>query len=552
MMATDPFCECYEDLLDGTYDCIDRIVLNAYFIFAQSGGGFRMWWRKLMGDDSNLDNAHLMRFTGRFSRRIRAWAEKNEVPIIFCKAGERKHELAEQYIPEDPGFVGVFCILVSRMSAVVRDVHETANGAIHIENKITYVNHYWFHIIDPDWGHITIKFCPHPPFNAQIFLNGHEYLARQAIKKKIGFTKEGNCFTKVGNPSKLAKVADTMKAESFVGQLNEVCDRWIYSTCLCFALDTAAQEESGFHYSYSVFQIEYSRNLLFMRGRIMEEVFESVIDRTRSPLDIKKIKKIFGYKHRPFHRNSKKPPRFEVVVEKPAYDLTVFKVNFGKLTVKIYSKGERVLRVEVVAHNVKDLRVGKVIDRFPQIVEALAAILNRFLWVLQNVDACFIDVEKLDTWHTPSKVGASRAAGVDINQTRMRAVMEAVIALSINPRGFTSSELAAKVREILNISESEYTARQAAYDLKKLRGKKLVDLPKHSRRYQPTEHGLQTMAAYLVLRNKVLKPLLASCGQNKMQPKPQNSTEIDTHYQNIQNEMQEIFKIIGIKTRKVS
>ena len=36
----------------------------------------------------------------------------------------------------------------------------------------------------------------------------------------------------------------------------------------------------------------------------------------------------------------------EVVIEKPRYDLTMFKVHFGNLTLKAYTKGEHVLRVD--------------------------------------------------------------------------------------------------------------------------------------------------------------------------------------------------------------
>jgi hypothetical protein len=97
MQAPDAFSQQYEDHLDGTYDCVDRIVLNAYFIMGQSGGGFRTWWRKLMGDDTTLDNNHLMRFAGRFSRRLHAYAKKHGIPLIHCKPGERKHELAQKY-----------------------------------------------------------------------------------------------------------------------------------------------------------------------------------------------------------------------------------------------------------------------------------------------------------------------------------------------------------------------------------------------------------------------------------------------------------------------
>jgi DNA-binding transcriptional ArsR family regulator len=259
MVVNDEFCEYYKDLLDGTYDSIDRIVINAYFRLAQSNGGFRTWWRMLMGSDDSLDNTHLMRFAGRFSRRIHAYAKEEGIPLIHCQPGERKHEIAEQYIPQDSS----------------------------------------------------------------------------------------------------------------------------------------------------------------------------------------------------------------------------------------------------------------------------------------------IDAGKLETWPLPSKVGAGRVAGIDINQRRMRAVMEGVIALSANPRGFTASELAAKVRERGN-GDIPYQSRQASYDLKKLRGKELVCSIQHSRRYQTTLEGLRTMAAFIVLREKVLIPLLANGGKRKTGPKPRNRSLIDIHYDNIQIEMQKIFQTMNI------
>ena len=77
-------------------------------------------------------------------------------------------------------------------------------------SRMPYVNHYSFHILDPDWGHITIKISGHPPFPAQVILNGHEYVACQARKAGIGFTKEGNCFTHISDAAGLAKIADTL------------------------------------------------------------------------------------------------------------------------------------------------------------------------------------------------------------------------------------------------------------------------------------------------------------------------------------------------------
>jgi hypothetical protein len=61
---TDGLSTLYRDLLGGSYDCVDRIVLNAYFRMGHDPGGFRVWWRALTGSDETLENAYLMRLAG--------------------------------------------------------------------------------------------------------------------------------------------------------------------------------------------------------------------------------------------------------------------------------------------------------------------------------------------------------------------------------------------------------------------------------------------------------------------------------------------------------
>src|SRR5271165_266859 len=94
----DSLSDRYAELLTGSYDCVDRIVLNAFFRMGHGPGGFRVWWRALTGSEETLDNTHLMRMAGRFSRRIHGYAKANGIPVVHCPAGERKHELAEEYL----------------------------------------------------------------------------------------------------------------------------------------------------------------------------------------------------------------------------------------------------------------------------------------------------------------------------------------------------------------------------------------------------------------------------------------------------------------------
>jgi len=250
-----------------------------------------------------------MRMAGRFARRVRASAQAHGIPVIDCTRGERKHRIAEEYLDTHVVGVGVFLILVARAVAPVWEVRRSANGVItNLEKKKAFVNHYSFHLMDPAWGHLTVKMSGHPPFGAQVILNGHEYVACQAQAAGIGFGKEGNFVTSITDPTGLARVADTLSQSAAIGRLSQACDRWIYSACLCFGLDLDEQQRSGFGYAYSVYQPEYSRNLVFRSGRRMEQVFDRVVDRARARLDVATLQTLFGAKNRPHSNRAAGPP----------------------------------------------------------------------------------------------------------------------------------------------------------------------------------------------------------------------------------------------------
>jgi hypothetical protein len=543
----DDFSARYGGLLTGSYDCVDRVVLKAYFPLGCRAGGFRCWWRRLHdGSDDQLDDTRLMRMAGRFARRVKAWGAANDVPVIYCKAGQRKHRIAQEYLATHQVSTGVFLVLAAKAPAPVWKVSRSARGAItNIEKKIEYINHYSFHIMDPDWGHVTIKMSGHPPFGALVMLNGHEYVACQAGRAGIPFVKDGNCFTAVADPAGLARCADALSRQAAIGRLSQVCQRWIYSACLCFALDGEEQERSGFGYAYSAYQIEYSRNLIFASGPQMQRVFDLVVDRTRSRLDVPAVRTIFGAYARP-HRGRRASSHIEAAIETPAYDLTIFKLHFGRLTAKAYTKGERVLRFEVIAHNTAELRCGRVLEKFPEIVTRLAGMAQRFCTALDCVDTGFIAGGVLDELPLPSRLGATRTGGIDLNKPRTRAALAAALALAAAPRGFTVAEHAAKAAAMTG--HAGYTIRQAAYDLRKLRGKNLADKPGQSRRYHIPPEAARTIAALLTLRDQVIAPILAGVRSPRIGRKPKAWTPLDRDYEQIRIHMQTLFDHLALTT----
>ena len=147
---------------------------------------------------------------------------------------------------------------------------------------------------------------------------------------------------------------------------------------------------------------------------------------------------------------------------------------------------------------------------------------------------------------TPSQVGQSRVGGIDMNKPRMRAVLHTALSLACSPDGFTVGKLAETVRSLLDATGSQYDARRAAYDIRKLRGKDLIRKIPNSRRYTIPPQAIRTIAALVILCEKVLRPILAGVGKPKLGRKPSNWSALDQHYELIRQDMFTLMHDLGI------
>jgi hypothetical protein len=116
------------------------------------------------------------------------------------------------------------------------------------------------------------------------------------------------------------------------------------------------------------------------------------------------------------------------------------------------------------------------------------------------VENCFIAEQTLEQLPEPGMVGKTRVGGVDLNRSRMRLALRAMVALSNSPTGFTAADVARKARTLAGLADAAYGTRQAAYDIKKLARQAVGQRKANSRRYQTTPDGLRAMAALIVLR----------------------------------------------------
>ncbi|HEV2256560.1 MAG TPA: hypothetical protein VGS06_25745 [Streptosporangiaceae bacterium] len=169
------------------------------------------------------------------------------------------------------------------------------------------------------------------------------------------------------------------------------------------------------------------------------------------------------------------------------------------------------------------------------------------LQVTGLADIDFLSDGVLDQLPLPAHAGSGRIAGIDLNKPRIRAALSAALALAPAPGGFTAAEFTAKVRHLTR--QDGYTTRQGAYDLRKLRGKQLVDKPGRTRRYHVPPDGARTIAALLALRDHVIAPILAGVRSPRMGRKPEIWTTVDRDYETLRIGMQTLFRHVGIQTQ---
>ena len=132
----------------------------------------------------------------------------------------------------------------------------------------------------------------------------------------------------------------------------------------------------------------------------------------------------------------------------------------------------------------------------------------------------------------------------------MRNALAAVLVLAASPHGFTVTGFADQVRVMTGQNTIGYSTRHASYDLRKIRGKHLVDKPGRTRRYHVPPDAARTIAALLALRDQVIAPIIAGVRSPRKGRKPITWTPVDRDYETLRIDLQTLFTHLGITTNQ--
>jgi hypothetical protein len=152
-------------------ECLDRIYLNGYLPSLQIPGqliAFLVQHRKQKIPSPAL----LKKITQKFIDDIKKYAEKNNIPIILFKRGERKDDIAAKMRRRCPVKNGVVFIGIAQEKAYAfkgRKKKQKGYVGFDYSRQSVFVNHYYFYLNDDEFGPGFIKICSYVPFPIKVY-----------------------------------------------------------------------------------------------------------------------------------------------------------------------------------------------------------------------------------------------------------------------------------------------------------------------------------------------------------------------------------------------
>jgi hypothetical protein len=287
--------------------------------------------------------------TERFVQRIEDFAENEGIDVVKFRKGERKGDIAKEYLSRFEGNEGVLFIgKAQERAAVVRTERrrnpDTQASYAWLVKSTSMVNHYYFYCVDRDFGPFFLKFCSYFPYNAKVCLNGHEYLKRQLEKRGVDFEPLDNGVLSCSDQKRAQRVADALGAD----KIDRLVRKWFKKLPHPFpSKDRAA----GFLYDISVLQSEFSLTQVFDRPLTGCIFFEQII---RENIDLGRPDHVQLIFDRRVTRRT--PGRFRTRVIHDGV-IPSLHIDYRSSRVKQYHKEGRALRTE--NHHQRRLRLRR-------------------------------------------------------------------------------------------------------------------------------------------------------------------------------------------------
>src|SRR5664279_3125388 len=490
-------------------ECIDRMYLNVYQPRLQHVNGVVWFFRGHRGA-AFASSALMDPISKAFVASIGRFCREGDVPLVDFAKGQRKDDLAHEYLAEfeaqhGPSGEGVLFVGRAQEKTRVFRTEKRRNpvtGATYpwIVSSTGVVNQFYVYCLDADFGPFFLKFSSYFPYNAKLCINGNEWAKRQAAKAGIGFTALDNGFANCADPARLQRICDRLS----VSKIDALLRKWLRVLPHPF---TPADRAAGYRYDLSILQAEFSLTQMLDRPLSGRVLFEEVL---RENLDLGRPNKIgLVFDRRIVRRGVHATPgrfRTRVLTEGVTPSLHV---DYKHNKIKQYHKDGRALRTETTINDSRDFSIGKRLCNLPELAQVGFSANRRLLDVERLSSDPTIGDDAFRAVADPIVVEGQRASALPFDSVRTQALLSALVVFHLLPDGFRNADLRALLAPLLGLDPSLMTQGRMSYDLRRLRLHGLIERIPGTHRYTVTDRGLRIAVFLTRVHNRLVRPGLS-------------------------------------------
>ena len=502
----DAFLDKHADKLQGSLSCFDRVLFRGYLPFFYGREMTQFLKRQGVRPDGLKD--FLVGQAERLRQHARQLAQRQGRPFLYFAERVRKDEMARE-IAERSGITeGLVCVLSTLEPCWTFALRwDDASYVRPARRKCLFL---YFYFIDRELGLIHVKLQTWFPMQLQVYVNGHEWLARKLTRSGVPYTKHDNAFLRVDDLRRAQRFADRFTSLDWVRRL----DRYAHAVN-----PLLAELLAPLRYYWVTAQAEYSTDILFTSRQQLRELMPRLLEHSTLHFSARDVMAFLGRKLSGQFLGEVVTDHKELPLHGRLPGCRVkhrMKANW----IKMYDKDGLVLRVETVINEPDEFRVRRRVHRGGRRVTAWVPLRKsvaylfryreislqsnaRYLNALAQVDDPTEGVRALDSLTTRKNTAAARPVKPFHPLSRpdtqlFAALMRGEQAL----HGFTNRDLSNKLDPSAFRLDDDPRKRSAQVSrlLHRLHVYRLVAKIPRSRRWRVTDFGWRVMSAALQLR----------------------------------------------------
>ena len=487
----------YEDKINGVLQTFDRVLINGYLSHLFSYDKFNYYLIK-NGVKLKDFKKFACQQTDLLCANIENYIKENNVELQYLTSGKiSKDEAARKIFSQDisrTGLIAAFSVVEQCKTMTVIPDHKTKR--LEVASRQTRCKHYYLYYNDSEFGWMFFKIQTWFPYNAQIYLNGREYLSKLLDKRGINYEMYSNSFAYIEDFNIAQELADSILNKKISDSFDGIAKK---------TNNLLPNIESVFHSSYywCIDQCEFATDINFKNRDDLSSIFKTLVETTYFTFSSQDIYSFFGRKIEKIHAFTKGEIVSDLRRRYQGYRIK-FKINNNQI--KMYDKGNN-LRIEVTINNPRDFKVlkselddstgevietkkwvpmGKSIANLYRYAEISKSIISRYMNALPDIDA-----EKL-----PVKEVAKISSRKDVNGRPYSAfnilnddTLRLFVALSDGAfliNGFNNKQIRQK---IFIDSETKQSINKTTRLISKLKAHKIIKKVPRKNKYYLTTTG---------------------------------------------------------------